>query len=403
MKKRRNLDGEIVLQLGEVKTKVNEKQLEIPNLLSFESTKDVGDKELPPNTRAIYQRYWSSLKDFCDIKGLKMNRATIQSYLLQKEVEGYSLNSLRCFVAAFKKMNNEENDSLPSEAWDDLRGYLSNRLSMVGGKLDISFSKKHLQSYISQRLDEADFVKLQQIVSVILTYNGNLKLAENSELLRRDVQVLEDQYGVREVFVRVFSPRVPTRNRVFVVKPKNEVKLLCQYMKKISDFEFKSFYMCYDRSRAFLSRRRRGDAFFQNIPREVALFNNLTNYRRYNISSMHSNDSQSNLVDPGYYQEKQVIKFTANFDQADRLEKSTSKKQGEEQSVEPNKDTRRLNNRKRKLGLPSLGTGPLRLSFSGSIGTLIIHHHTNIYGEGEKMYQHLQKDLGASSQVEEEP
>eukprot|EP00924_Labyrinthula_sp_SR-Ha-C_P015023 snap_masked-scaffold_9-processed-gene-5.40-mRNA-1 protein AED:1.00 eAED:1.00 QI:0/-1/0/0/-1/1/1/0/472 len=274
-------------------------------------------KILKKSTEIAYSKHWNLFKDFCDDKGLVYSVTSFKKFALEKKKEGVPSGRLINYLTGVKNMAKNLGIPIPKEDWKGMHTYLRQLrtdhaiepiVEKKENKISL-FNKRHLVNYYTRRIKTDDFAGLQKKVSVILTLRGQLGIEENKKILKRNVVVLENDNGGREILVTPHASEFSDSPKLFLIQDGTEVDLVCNYLSQIAGHSYEYLYVAYNAKEKKFKNMIRNTEFFNRIPREVALLNNLTDIDRFTNESMHLARATQLAVGRNYTKNKRIVLF----------------------------------------------------------------------------------------------
>eukprot|EP00924_Labyrinthula_sp_SR-Ha-C_P015022 snap_masked-scaffold_9-processed-gene-5.39-mRNA-1 protein AED:1.00 eAED:1.00 QI:0/-1/0/0/-1/1/1/0/511 len=303
-------------------------ELEARLLLQLSNSSSPFGRSIKKSTGQIYLKQFQIFKKFCDEKNLNITVSSFKKYAITKVNEGVSNTRLINYLTGVKNVCKSLELPIPKENWKGMHTFLRELkpgdviLPIPQGQDQpiepaiTFFQKKHLIHYVTRRLKFDDFAGLQKKVSVVLTLRGRLEIEENKKILKKNVIVLQNEKGVREVFITAHAPNKSIPPKQFVLDNKIEVDLVFQYLTLITEFPYPYFYVAYNVANKQFKNMIRNSEFFKRIPQEVATQNHMKNVARFNNASLHLGRGTLPPVDPNYIQHKDVVNFSTNSTEA---------------------------------------------------------------------------------------
>ena len=156
----------------------------------------------------------------------------------------------------------------------------------------------------------------------IIAFSGGLRASENYHLYWEDI-VLQKSNGVREIKGHLKKTKNNPQGGDFIITRNSFIEVLVQYAATFPSHD-SFFYRCWNVKYKKWSKTRKGIKFFQNIPKEMAIFLKKKNklnfshhsFRRSYATSMHAAGAtrQQIKMAGGWRSDKVVEHYIANSD-----------------------------------------------------------------------------------------
>jgi len=220
---------------------------------------------LPEKSKDKYLKLYEQFKSFVEAHDTTIGSEAVLGFLSWREHLGYKASTLWQSQSMLKTALRADGQCIPQETWEEVQQWLKTVGKNHVKKKAYPFNHEELRILLLET-DMNNPVEVQESVMIIFGHLGGLRASENYGLTWEDVVHKED---TAEVWVTIKSCKNRPQGKSFVVTSGKYYEIVIAYFSLVEN-KTGFFYRAWHKTAEKFSVQRRGQKWFQQVPKKLA-------------------------------------------------------------------------------------------------------------------------------------